>query len=684
MPNRLAHATSPYLRQHAGNPVDWYEWGEEALAEAARRRCPVLLSVGYAACHWCHVMAHESFEDPAVAAFMNERFVNVKVDREERPDIDRIYMDAVQAMTGQGGWPMTVFLLPSGEPFLAGTYFPAEPRGGLPSFRQVLEGVADAWETRRDDLEGQGRRVADAIAAGLPPATAPPVPTAITAAVAQLAGLHDPVHGGFGGAPKFPQAPVLELLLRVAALDRPAGQGEVAASLLRSTLDGMAAGGIYDLLGGGFARYSVDAAWLVPHFEKMLGDNAQLARIYLRASQVIPDRAGAYRDVATETLDYLMRDMTDPDGGLASSEDADSDGGEGRFSVWSWDELGDVLGDDLPVAAALFGATPQGAFEGTNILHRAASPHEVAAAFDIPVSDVLAASDRAVAALREARALRVRPAIDDKVVAAWNGLALRAFAEAGAVLASNRYLAHAIGIAEFAVSTLYGPDERLLRSWRDGAAGPPGFCDDYAALAVGLFALYQAGGDERWFTEAERLTRDMIELFAADASGGGEGGFFATGSDAAPLIARPMNVVDGATPADNTLAAEAIQILAAFTGDADLDGYLDGIVAAAAALLERHPTAVSGLLAVLAVGTDLHEVAIVGEPAARTPLTAVVWERFRPDCVLATRSPQDPSRIPLLEGRTLHQGAAAAHVCRHFACRLPVTSPDALRAELDG
>ncbi|MGD2051157.1 MAG: thioredoxin domain-containing protein [Acidimicrobiia bacterium] len=681
MPNRLADATSPYLRQHAENPVDWYEWGEEALSEAARRDCPVLLSVGYAACHWCHVMAHESFEDRAVAALMNERFVNIKVDREERPDIDRIYMDAVQAMTGHGGWPMTVFLLPGGEPFLAGTYFPAEPRGGLPSFRQVLERVAEAWDTHRDDLHAQGRRVADAIAAGLPPGTAPPAGAAIRAAVTQLAGLHDPVHGGFGGAPKFPQAPFLELLVRVAALHRPAEQAATAASLLRSTLDGMAAGGIYDHVGGGFARYAVDAAWHVPHFEKMLSDNAQLARIYLRASQVIADRAAAYRGVATETLDYLMRDMTQPGGGLASSEDADSDGGEGRYSVWTWDELDAVLGEDRPVAAALFGATPAGTFEGANVLHRAASPEKVAATFGIPVADVLATSSRALAALRAARAQRVRPAVDDKIVTAWNGLAIRAFAEAGVVLGSDRYLAHATGIASFAVSALRDPGGRLLRSRRAGAAGPPGFCDDYAALAIGLFALYQAGGDERWFDEAERLTRDMIGLFAAEDPGGG---FFATGSDAAPLIVRPKNVIDGATPADNTLAAEAIQLLAAFTGDADLGRHLDGIVTAAAALVERQPTAVAGLLAVLAAGDDLKEVAVVGAPAARAPLTAVVWERFRPDCVLAAHDPGDPSQIPLLEGRTLRDSTAAAYVCRHFTCRLPVTTPDDLRAELDG
>ncbi len=681
MPNRLAHATSPYLLQHAANPVDWHEWGEEAFTEAARRQCPVLLSVGYAACHWCHVMAHESFEDPATAALMNERFVNVKVDREERPDVDRIYMDAVQAMTGHGGWPMTVFLLPSGEPFLAGTYFPAEPRRGLPSFRQVLEGVAAAWDTQRPELAGQGRRIAKAIAAGLPSGEAPPIEEAIATAVERLGQTHDPVHGGFGGAPKFPQAPVLELLLRVAALDRPTGLAGAAAALLEATLDGMAAGGIYDHLGGGFARYSVDAAWQIPHFEKMLTDNALLARIYLRASQVTgdPARRATYRRVAIETLDYLMRDMTDPHGGLSSSQDADSEGVEGKYYIWTWDELGEVLGDDQAIVAALYGATPAGNFEGANILHRAAAPEKVAADLGITPAAVLAVADRAGAALRSVRSRRVRPATDDKVVAAWNGLALRAFAEAGAILPSDRYLAQAIGIAEFATTILRRADGRLLRSWRHGAAGGPGFCDDYGALAVGLFTLYQATGDKRWFHEGERLTRDLIDLFAD-----GDHGFHATGSDAAPLIARPKNLMDGATPSDNSLAAEAVQILTAYTGDAALTGLLDGIAAAAALLLERHPTAVGGLLGVLAVATEVKEVAIVGAAAEREPLTAVLWESFRPDCVLATHSPGEPTRIPLLAGRNLHDGAAAAHVCRHFACRLPVTTPEALRAELDG
>jgi len=409
----------------------------------------------------------------------------------------------------------------------------------------------------------------------------------------------------------------------------------------------------------------------------MLSDNAQLARIYLRSSQVIADRAGSYRRVATETLDYLIRDMTGAHGGLASSQDADSEDVEGKYYVWTWDELGDVLGADRGIAAPLFGATTSGTFEGANILHRAATPQRVASDLGISTAEVLAVADRATAALRAARSQRIRPATDDKVVTAWNGLALRAFAEAGAILPSERYLAHAIGIAEFAVSTLRRPDGRLLRSWREGAAGPAGFCDDYAALAIGLFSLYQATGDERWFEEAERLTRDMNALFSGD-------GFFATGSDAARLIARPKNLVDGATPADNTLAAEAVQMLSAYTGDPALDGLLDGITAAAAVLLERHPTAVSGLLGVLAVAGSVKEVAIVGAPAARAPLTAVVWESFRPDCVLASRNPGDPSRIPLLEGRTRHGGAAAAHVCHRFACRLPVTSPDALRAELDG
>ncbi len=672
MPNRLAASASPYLLQHQHNPVDWHEWNEEALAAARRLDRPVLLSVGYATCHWCHVMAHESFEDEATADYMNRHFVNIKVDREERPDIDRIYMDAVQAMTGRGGWPMTVFLTPAGEPFFAGTYYPKEARGHHPSFMQIMESIVAAWSSQRDALDEQAARLTDAVRAGIPPVATAPSAALVDRAVGGLAERFDWEHGGFGGAPKFPQAPNLELLLRVLALDLTPDRRDQVRGMLTTTLDRMAAGGIYDHLGGGFSRYSVDRRWLVPHFEKMLYDNALLARIYLRAWQVTG--LEQYRRTAEETLDYMLRDLGDPRGGLYSGEDADSEGEEGKFYVWSWDELGRHLGSELPLFAATYGASPAGNFEGSNVLHRPTSIDEVAGRFAIEGEEV---HDRIAAAARillAARAERVRPGIDDKIVTAWNGLALRALAEAAAVLGVPRYLDAATRLADFAVSELRSPDGRLVRTWRHGAQGPAAFCDDYGALAVGLFALYQVTADERWYMEAMRLIDEAIVLFADD-----DGGFFATGTDAERLIARPKNLFDNPTPSDNALMAEALQIAAAYTGDAARTGRLEGIVTAAGTLIERHPSAVGHLLAVLAAGLDgPKEVAVVGEPQLRAALTDVVWERFRPDCVLAAAD-DEHSSIPLLHGRTAPEGGPRAYVCRDFVCEMPVQEPDALR-----
>ncbi len=672
MANRLADSSSPYLLQHAGNPVDWFEWGDAAFAAARDRDVPVLLSVGYSSCHWCHVMAHESFEDDATAAFMNEHFVNVKVDREERPDVDRIYMDAVQAMTGQGGWPMTVFLTPTGEPFFAGTYFPKEPRGNYPSFRYVLGQLSEAWNGRRADIEDQARRLTEAVARRIPPASEAPGVEAATTAVAALATAFDPVNGGFGGAPKFPQAPNLELLLRALALG--IGAPEQVTPMVATTLDAMAAGGIYDHLGGGFPRYSVDERWLVPHFEKMLYDNALLARIYVRAWQLTGTEA--YRTVSEETLDYLLRDLAHDEGGLFSAEDADSEGEEGKFYVWSWDELMEVLGADGPILAAVYGATERGNFEGHNILHRPEPLEDVAARFGIGADDldrrVRASADR----LRAVRATRVRPGLDDKVVTAWNGLALRAFAEAGAILETARYLDAARRIARF-IGRHLTADGRLLRSWRNGTASGPGFCDDYGAMATGLFALYQATGEVEWYVEGERLTRELLRLFP-DA----EGGFYATGTDAERLITRPKNLMDNPTPSDNALAAEALVTLAAYTGDPSLTDAADGVFRAAGRLLDHYPSAAGHLVSVLSVtGSGVREVAIVGPDGTREPLERVLWEAFRPDCVLATGS-GGAGPIPLLEGRDSGGRGALAHVCEHFVCALPVATPDELRARL--
>jgi len=648
MPNRLADAASPYLLQHQDNPVDWYEWGDEAFAAARLTDRPVLLSVGYSACHWCHVMAHESFEDEATAAVMNANFINVKVDREERPDVDRIYMDAVTATSGQGGWPMTVFLTPDGRPFFAGTYFPKEPMHGRPSFVDVLLSVREAWRDRRGDLVEQADRLTAAIDTALPVASDLPDWNEVAGAVDTLSQSFDAVNGGFGGEPKFPQAPTLDLLMRLAAF----GADRRALSMLTTTLDAMARGGIYDQLGGGFARYSVDAHWLVPHFEKMLYDNALLARVYLRTWQLTGIER--FLHIARHTLDYMERDLSDPAGGLHAAEDADSEGEEGTFYVWSWAELGDVLGEDREAAAEIYRASPAGNFEGANILFLPSWDFDVVAKQDL--------DER----LLERRSTRVRPGIDDKVVTAWNGLALRAYAEAGAVLGDDQYLEIAQRIGRFLVDQ-YEEHGGLLRSWRHGRSGPAGFSDDYAATAVGLFTLFEATGDPAWYDAAEQITRDLMARFADP-----DGGFFATAFDAEQLITRPKNMQDNPTPSDNALAAEALMLLAAYTGDADLQLMFENTVRAAGTVMARHPAFAGQMLAVWATALyGVKEVAVIDAPR----LEKVVWEAFRPEVVLATAG-----TAPLLDDRL----PGRAYVCRNMVCELPVTTPDALRAQLAG
>ena len=676
MPNRLANATSPYLLQHADNPVDWYEWGDEALALAGAADRPILLSVGYSACHWCHVMAHESFEDDATAAYMNEHFVNVKVDREERPDIDRIYMDAVQAMTGQGGWPMTVFLTPAGGPFFAGTYYPKEPRGPYPTFMQVLTGVATAWTEQRDQLTAQADKLTAAVQSQLPPAQTPPDLSLIPQAITHLEARFDGQRGGFGSAPKFPQAPTLELLLRVAASWPEPLLRERSLAMLTKTLDEMAAGGIYDHLYGGFARYSVDAVWLVPHFEKMLYDNALLARLYTHAWHLTGN--DEYRRVATETLDYLVQEMRHESGGIFSAEDADSEGEEGKFAIWSSAEFSEVVGEDADLLAAVYGVTPAGNFEGHNILERSRPLAEIAAAFELSDSDLAERRARADARLVERRRTRVPPSVDDKVVVAWNGLALRAFADAAAAFGRADYNEVAVGIAEFIATDATTPDGRLVRSWRDGKISGPGFCDDYAAAAVGLFALYQSTGNERWYSDAIRLTDEMIRLFADPAGGA----FFAVGADSVDLIARPKNLMDNPTPSDNSLAAEALAIRVAYAGEAQLDEHVSAIAQAAGVLAADHPMAVGHLLSLLAV-SPLRQVAIVpGDDGSAAELIGVFRATFRPGHVLAAGSAA-PGGIPLLDQRVPIDGRAAAYVCEGFVCRLPTADPAEFARQLE-
>jgi len=662
--NRLATATSPYLLQHAGNPVHWQEWDEEAFAAARALDRPILLSVGYSSCHCCHVMAHESFEDPATAAVMNRRFVNIKVDREERPDVDRIYMDAVQALTGSGGWPMTVFLTPGGEPFFAGTYFPPRDRHGLPSFTRVLDGVHKAWQERRTEIADQAADLVSRIAAPIPALTTRPNEDTLHAAYRALTASFDRDHGGFGGAPKFPQAPTLEFLLRAAG----AAWAPQAAAMLRSTLHAMARGGIHDHIGGGFSRYAVDERWVVPHFEKMLYDNALLARLYARAAQVLDEPE--FGVVARSTLDYLLTDLTLPAGGFASAEDADSEGEEGRFYVFTHDEVIAAVGvETARLASPALGVTPGGNFEGSNVLHL---PQRH------PDGDVEAAVTKTLRALGVLRSRRARPGKDDKAVAAWNGLAIRAFAEAATVLDEPRYVDAAIGAARFVLDAMRRPDGRLLRVSRGGVSTVPAFCDDYAAVALGLVALYQATGGAAWFTAARRLTDDMIDLFADT----GSGGFFATGHDAERLIARPKNFFDNPTPSDNALAAEALQAMSAYTGAASYGDHLEGVLLAAGRTLDHAPGAAGHLLGVLLV--DLappRELAIVGpaDHPGTAALRRVAFAGFRPDLFVAVGDGLDPGGVPLLEGRSPLDGEPAAFLCRGFACAAPTNDGDVLQ-----
>ena len=670
MPNRLAGSTSPYLLQHRDNPVDWFEWGEEAFAEARRRQVPILLSVGYSACHWCHVMAHESFEDPGTAALMNELFVNVKVDREERPDVDSVYMEAVQATTGRGGWPMTVWLTPEGRPFYAGTYFPREDHHGMPSFTRVIRAVAEAWDGRREAVVEQADRLTEAISRTIPAADAPPGGDALAAAYRDLEGRFDPVHGGLGRAPKFPQQPVLEFLLR--AHEEP--WAPRALSMVGLTLEAMADGGIHDQLGGGFARYSVDARWLVPHFEKMLYDNAQLARLYLWAW--VETGRDRFRQVAESTLGYLRRDLRHPDGGFFSAEDADSEGVEGKFYVWSRDEVIAVAGpDDGPIAADHWGVTEEGNFEGASILHVARVVEDVAAAHGAGEVEARQAIERARLRLFDHRQSRVRPGLDGKVIAAWNGLAIRAFAEAAAVLGRPDYLDAARSAARFVLERLDAGNGRLRRSWASGRAGSvTGFLDDHAAMAVGLFSLYAASGEVEWYEAAERLTVAVREHFTDP-----DGGFFTTAADAGALVKRPKDQMDNPHPSGNSLAAEALLLLSLYTGDAHHRSEAERAIAAGAAMIERYPSAVGHLLSVLhALHRGPREVAISGTHPEQ--LATVVWERFRPHVALALDEPRDSvdPAVPLLAGRRF-AGPGRAFVCEGHVCELPVDDPADLR-----
>jgi uncharacterized protein YyaL (SSP411 family) len=696
--NRLIHETSPYLLQHAHNPVDWYPWGPEALARAVAEDKPILLSIGYSSCHWCHVMAHESFEDEDTARIMNEQFVSIKVDREERPDVDALYMDAVQALTGGGGWPMTVFLTPDGVPFFGGTYFPPTDRYGMPGFPKLLRNIATLYQTRRGDVERQAEEFRrfyserGQVHAELPPDLAPAQaeidPAVLAEAASRLIANFDTVHGGFGRAPKFPHPMGLEFLLRTySRTSAPSASGDTSAQpdprllpLVQLTLDAMADGGIYDQIGGGFHRYSTDERWLVPHFEKMLYDNALLAPVYLHAWQLTGDQR--YRQVCEETLDYVLREMTDPAGGFYSTQDADSEGEEGKFYVWTPQQLRDVLGEaDAAVVERVWGISAAGNFEGKNILHVAEPIEDVAAALGLTVDAVRATLASARERLYSTRARRVWPGRDDKVLAAWNGLMLRAMAEAGRALDRDDYRQAAANAARFVREHMI-VDGRLRRSWRQGQAKLDAYLEDYAAVANGLLSAYEATADVSFFVDARQLAGDMLDRFwdvTLDA-------FFDTASDHEPLIGRPRELTDNATPSGTSLAAEALLRLAAYTGELGYRDRAARVLLPLAAAMAQQPSAFGHLLCALDdfIG-PFHEIALVGEGDALAALARAIAARYLPRAVTAIAHPDDPSAataMPLLEGRGLVDGHAAAYICQNFVCRQPVTTADALTRQL--
>jgi uncharacterized protein len=649
MPNRLIKETSPYLLQHANNPVDWYAWGPEALERAAKEDKPILLSIGYSACHWCHVMEHESFENPSIADIMNRNFVNIKVDREERPDLDQIYMTAVQIMTGSGGWPMTVFLLPSGEPIFGGTYFPPDDRYGRPGFRRLLETITEAYRTRRAEIvenakgfrehltrQAFQKKQGETIDASL-----------LDVAYRSIGSRFDSREGGFGGAPKFPPSMAIDFLLRY----HHRTGNEHALHMVTFTLDKMAYGGMYDQVGGGFHRYSTDDHWLVPHFEKMLYDNALLARVYVDAYRATGDHL--YRRVAEETLDFVAREMRDPSGAFYSTQDADSEGVEGKFYVWSLDEFRRVVGDDADILARYFDVTSLGNWEESNILHVTNSADQ----------NFQSKVDAAKKKLYAARNKRVKPGRDEKVLTDWNGLMLRAFAEAAAYFGRNDYRDVAEGNANFILTKLWDGN-RLLHSYKDGRARFNGYLDDYANLADGLFALYQLTFDYRWIDAAVQVTDRMIEQFW-DPEGNG---FYFTGKDHESLLTRTKDFFDNATPSGNSVAADVLLKLAAVLERQDYREKAENIFLTAASFLKQYASGFGRMLAAFDffVGPS-KEIALIGSPES---FLSTLHRRYLPRTVVAAGS---DDRVPLLRDRPMVNGQPTAYVCENFTCKEPVT-----------
>ncbi len=680
MPNHLINETSPYLLQHADNPVDWYPWGEEALALARAQDKPILLSIGYAACHWCHVMAHESFEDAATAVIMNDHFINIKVDREERPDLDAIYMSAVVAMTGQGGWPMTVILTPDGQPFFGGTYFPPTPRYGMPSFRQLLGSLIDAWQTKRAEIDQSAADIAQHLSRTLVLDGAHTLnPTLLERAVHNIAHNFDSEQGGFGSAPKFPPSMTLEFLLRMHLRDGD----ESALQMAELTLQKMAYGGMYDQLGGGFARYATDNNWLVPHFEKMLYDNALLARVYLHAWQVTGNPL--YRRIVEETLDFVAREMRHEDGGFYSSYDADSEGEEGKFYVWQPEEIRQILGDEADLFMAYYDVSERGNWEGKSILNVPRSPADIAQSAQLDVAEMEARLTQSRQKLLAVRAARVWPGLDDKVLTAWNGLMLAAFAEAGRALRRPDYTEIASRNALFLYETMRTEDGRLLRTWKAGGVGDSAlakynaYLEDYAYLADGLLALYQNTFDERWFVWAQELADMMLAHFADEA----HGGFFDTSDDHEKLFNRPKDVQDNATPSANAMAAQALLKLSLFTGNGRYWDTAEQAISALYEAMAQQPTGFAHWLSAAAfILGEPQEVAIVGDHGLEDTeaLIDAALARYRPHQIVAVGG--SGKTIPLLDDRKFIAGQATAYVCRRFVCQQPVTSPEALTEQL--
>lgn len=675
MSNHLIHETSPYLLQHAENPVDWYPWGEEAFEKARRENKPVLLSIGYSACHWCHVMAHESFENEEIAKLMNENFVNIKVDREERPDLDQIYMNAVQMMTHHGGWPMTMFLTPDAVPFYGGTYFPPEDRYNMPGFPKVLIGVAEAYRDRQDDIRETGVSLVNelkrvSVSSG---SDYPIEPELLDAAYAGIARSYDSINGGFGGAPKFPPAMTLEFLLRTHART---GNQE-ALEMVSHTCRKMANGGMYDQLGGGFHRYSTDARWLVPHFEKMLYDNALLSRVYLHYFQVSQELFA--RDTVEGILDYVLREMTHADGGFYSTQDADSEGQEGKFFVWSMGEIREAVGEDSArIFAAYYNLTDAGNFEGKNIPNVTRSAEEVAKAVGISESELRVSLAESKRKLFELREQRVKPDRDEKILTAWNGLMMASFAEAGVVLDRPDYTDAARRNAVFVTANLQR-DGSLLRTWKDGVAKFNGYLEDYAFLIEGLTTLFETTGEFRWLTKALALTEVMIAEFWDDDAGG----FFFTGKSHESLIVRSKDYFDNATPSGNSVAALVLLKLALLSGKERYRNLATAVLREVGDSIRRYPSGFGyALSAADFLFSTPKEVAIIGTtPFDYQELLAETWRRYLPNKVVAPGFGIDV--IPLLANRPAVDGLPTAYVCENYTCLQPVTNVSALREQLD-